>query len=104
MKTIEEKLLDQLNEETKYWSENYQSHEIFKKMVKKGKDILPLLYNKLYKDNNGYTLIITLISTIITDRPLISEEYRGKIYEIRKIWLKWGIEHNFIQENTNENT
>ena len=65
----------------------------FKELSSMGKPIISFLVEELENNSNLWESLAILRMMHIDDGPIISEEHKGKINEIKNIWLDFLIEH-----------
>jgi hypothetical protein len=67
-----------------------------------GDEIIPWLVKDLanaYSDKRIFRVSVHMVMSILaskaTDRPVIPEDKRGKVEYIRQAWIKWGADHGY---------
>ena len=95
METLEEKFYQfkkEWKDETRFLS-CIKISEGLQKIIDLGSDIVPIILRDFQHENNHWH---ETLCQLVLNPPEIPEEKRGKMEEIRQIWLKFGREHGYI--------
>ncbi len=81
--------------DTKYFSSltDICMHESYQRIIGMGRDVVPLILYELEKEPYHWYWALTAI----TGEDPVPQEYRGKMTEMRKVWLEWAQRHSFIK-------
>ena len=84
-------LMRKVADQNRYMS--FVNTKEFKELSSMGKPIIPFLVEELENNSNLWESLAILRMMHIDDGPIIPEEHKGKINEIKNIWLDFLTEH-----------
>lgn len=81
--------------ETGFYSnpERIMAHPAIVEIMAMGRDVAPLLFRELERRVDHW---FTPLRRVLGTGPVIPYEHRGRVAEMRRIWLEWGRRHGYL--------